>query len=278
MGFFLPDVAPGWYTDPVSALARADLDFLDLHAYPGGGDMAAVAKAFTLAEHPERPVILGEYGAFRHTYADVEAAAAALSGWQAAACRVGFDGWLYWTYLPAESSVGDATWGLVDENGYLLRLLAPATHPDPCEPIPVERSNRALGARVRASRTLGDARPALAADDDLTTTWVAGSHPEQWIRLDLPAPTTVAELQLVVSQDPAGRTTHLIEVRPRGQRRFRTLGDLRGRTADGDVLVFRPRRAVRDVVSVRIRTTRSPSWVAWREIRLFERRRPAPDT
>jgi hypothetical protein len=238
--------------------------------------MAVVARAFAIAAHPERPVILGEYGSFRHTAADVEAAAAAITEWQAESCRLGFDGWLYWTYLAAEPSVGDATWALVDEDGYLLRLLAPDTHPDPCARITVERSNKALGATARASMTFGDARPGLAVDDDLATAWVAGGHPEQWIRLDLAGPMTLAEVQLVVSQDPAGRTTHLVEVRQRGERGFRTLGRLRGRTVDGDVLLLRPTRAVRRVVSIRIRTLASPSWVAWREIRAFATRRPAP--
>lgn len=276
MGFFGPHAAPGWYTDPVSALARSDLDLLDFHAYPGGADMAAVARAFAIADHPERPVILGEFGAFRHRSTDIEAAASAVADWQAESCRLGFDGWLYWTYLGAEPSVGDATWDMVDQDGYLLRLLAPDAHPDPCQRIRVERSNKALGATVRASRSLEGARPALAADDDLATTWVAGSHPEQWIRLDLPAAITLAELQLVVSQDPAGPTTHVIEARRRGQRGFRTLGRIEGRTADGEVLVFRPRRPVRRVVSIRIRTVASPSWVAWREVRAFETRRRRP--
>jgi hypothetical protein len=273
MGFFGPDAAPGWYTDPASALARADLDFLDFHAYPGGIDLAPVARTLGVAEHPERPVILGEFGSFRHSAADIEAAAAAVADWQTESCRLGFDGWLYWTYLGAVPSISDATWGLVDEDGYLLRLLAPESHRDPCDRIEVERSNNALDARVRASMSTKEDRPRRAVDDDLATAWVAGGHPDQWIRLDLREPIKLAELQLVVSQDPPGRTTHVIEVQRRGQRGFRTLGRLRGRTTDGDVLVLRPRRVVRDVVAIRVRTVASPSWVAWREIRAFETRR-----
>ncbi len=275
MGFFGPRAAPGWYTDPASALARADLDFLDFHAYPGGIDLATVARSLGVAEHPERPVILGEFGSFRHSAPDIETAAAAVAEWQTESCRLGLDGWLYWTYLGAEPSVRDATWGLVDEDGTCCgcsrrtRIRIPADR----SAGSIEQGPRRHGASVQELRARA---PARAIDDDLATTWVAGARPDQWIRLDLRRSITLAELQLVVSQDPPGRTTHVIEVRRDGQRGFRTLGRLRGRTADGDVLVFRPRRAARDVVSIRVRTVESPSWVAWREIRAFGTRRPRP--
>ncbi len=270
MGFFAPGAAPGWYTDPVDALARSELDFLDFHAYPGATDMDTVARAFAISEHPEKPVVLGEYGAFRHSYPDIESAAAAVAAWQVDACRVGFDGWLYWAYTGADHAADDATWGLDDGDGYLLDLLAPDAHPDPCATIAVTRADKAIGARASASSVHGNERPRNAIDEDLDTAWSAGSHPEQWIRLDLARPTTVAEVQLLVSQDPAGRTGHIIEVLQRGRHGFVRIGHLTERTADGDWLVFRPKRPVPDVRALRIRTVESPSWVAWREIRVFE--------
>ena len=270
MGFFAADAAPGWYTDPVDALARSELDFLDFHAYPGAADMDKVASAFAISEYPQKPVVLGEYGAFRHSYSDIESASAAVAAWQVNTCRVGFDGWLYWAYTGADHTAADATWGLDDEDGYLLNLLAPDAHPDPCATIAVTRADKAIGARASASSVYGNERPRNAIDEDLDTAWSAGSHPEQWIRLDLARPTTVAEVQLLVSQKPAGRTSHVVEVLQKGRQGFHRIGQVKERTTDGDWLVVRPKRPVPDVRALRIRTVESPSWVAWREIRVFE--------
>lgn len=277
MGFFMPQAAPGWYTDPISALEHAALDYFDFHAYPGSVTMEEVAAAFGVADHPERPVVLGEYGAFRSAYPDIESAALALAGWQAKSCRLGFDGWIYWTYLPGDPSVDDTTWGLTDEDGALLDLLSPARQPDPCVPIEVPRANKAIGARASTSAALLGSGPGRAIDDDLDSVWSAGSHPPQWLRVDLGAPTTISEVQLLVSQEPAGRTTHVIEVRrASGPPGFRRIGRLDGRTREGDWLVIRLKQPLRDVTSLRVRTTQGPSWVAWRELRIFETRRSAP--
>lgn len=83
-------------------------------------------------------------------------------------------------------------------------------------------------------------------------------------------------MQLLVSQDPAGRTSHVIEVLQKGRQGFHRIGQVTERTADGDWLVVRPKRPVPDVRALRIRTVESPSWVAWREIRVFEEPRRHP--
>ena len=233
--------------------------------------MAWYLDGLGLDAHPEMPVILGEFGAFRHIYPDIESAAAATVEWQRLACEAGFDGFLYWTYRSDAPEVGDSTWGLADADGSLLELLAPRDHPDPCARVDVPRANLALGARPSASRSLPDGPPSAAIDDDAETVWVAGEGPEQWIALRFGRPVTIGEVQLIVSQHPAGRTRHVVEVRRRGGARWQPVAELAGRTADPERLVVRPGRPLRGVTALRVRTLESPSWVAWREVRVFER-------
>jgi hypothetical protein len=266
MGFFLPGVAPGWYTDPAPLLERSTLDLLDFHAYPGPLSVGAHARHFGMLGHPEKPVLMGEYGAFRFRYATVEAAARALVRWVADSCRAGFDGWLYWTYRPAAPSAGDRTWGLIDRDGFLADLLSPRDHPDPCVAAEVPTSNRAFGRPVRTSASLAGQPGKLAVDDDVATRWNAGGGPVQWIEVELDGPTRVAEIRLLAAQFPAGRTRHQVAIRARGSRRLRPVHTFAGLTREGDWLVYRPASPLRGVTAVRVTTLASPSWVAWKEV------------
>ena len=47
-----------------------------------------------------------------------------------------------------------------------------------------------------------------------------------------------------------------------------------GSTAEQDVLVYSPEEPLQQVDVVRIVTTASPSWVAWREINILSHRPP----
>ncbi|MEK6193536.1 MAG: hypothetical protein N2F24_04835, partial [Deltaproteobacteria bacterium] len=131
MGFFAPGVAPDWYVETASLLAGSDLDFFDFHAYPGFEPFEELATAFGMKGYDAKPIVLGEYGSFRDVYPELDSGARAITKWQAISCELGFDGWLYWTYYPADESVGDRTWGFTDEGGYFLDLLSPINHPDP---------------------------------------------------------------------------------------------------------------------------------------------------
>ena len=105
----------------------------------------------------------------------------------------------------------DATWGLVDADGYLLDALAPVNQPDPCRPT-LRDPNVARGRPASASQTLAGSDPAAAVDGNRETSWVSGSHPPQWLEIDLGGPVTIDGLHLLVDQDPPGPTVHIIEV------------------------------------------------------------------
>lgn len=269
MGFFAPGVAPGWYVETASLLERSDLDFFDFHAYSGDLSLDELTLRFGMTGYEQKPVVMGEYGPFRHIYSELIPAARAVTGWVSDSCDYGFDGWLYWTFYPANPSVGDRTWGFTDEEGYFQDLLAPSTHPDPCERVTIESPNLAYGKPVRASISLPGETPDLAVDENDSTQWGAGADAPGWIEVDLENPQRVDEIRLLVAQYPAGETWHQVQVLFSGETDYSSVHEFRGSTQDGDWLVFTPEIPLEDVLKVRIRTLASPSWVAWKEIQVF---------
>lgn len=131
-------------------------------------------------------------------------------------------------------------------------------------------ANLAYQKTARVTSAVGDQGGALAVDGDPGTSWNSGGGPLQWIQIDLGKDYDIAEIRLTVAQSPAGDTTHVVYGRGAG-----TSGDqvelhvFRGPTADSDVLVFTPDEPLRGIRTIRIETTFTPSWVAWREIEVI---------
>jgi hypothetical protein len=114
-----------------------------------------------------------------------------------------------------------------------------------------------------ASGTAGDNFPYFAFNRDLTDMWNSGGYAPAWIEADFGGSTRIGRIELIVAQNPAGPTTHLIQgLNQSGT--WVTLGTLQKTTSNGMLLVW---TGTADVSRVRITTTQSPSWVAWHEIR-----------
>jgi hypothetical protein len=270
MGFCAPEIAaPDWYVETESLLEKSDLDFFDFHAYPGGPSLQEHAEHFGMIGYDAKPILLGEYGAFRHIYSEIDSAARALTAWTAESCQYGFDGWLYWTYHPADANVGDRTWGLVDEDNYLLNLFAPAKQLNPCAAVEVPNDNLTYGKPVTASRSVPDEPPTNAVDDNADTQWIAGEGPVQWIEVDLQGNYRITEIRLLVAQYPAGNTTHRVQVRTSSSESYQTVHEFQGSTNDNDWLIFKPDVPLENVAQIRIQTIAGPSWVAWKEIQVY---------
>jgi hypothetical protein len=270
MGFFVPEiVAPDWYVETASLLEKSDLDFFDFHAYPGGPSLQDHVKHFGMIGYETKLIMMGEYGAFRHIYSDIDSAARTLTQWVAESCQYGFDGWFYWTYYPANADVGDRTWSLVDEDSFLLDLFAPANQPDPCVAVEIPTDNIAYGKSVTASRSLADQPPANAVDDNPGTQWGAGEGPVQWIEVDLQGSYRITEIRLLVAQYPAGNTTHRLQVRTSAAEAYQTVYEFSESTGDNNWLVFEPDVPLEKISQIRIQTILSPSWVAWKEIQVY---------
>lgn len=270
MGFFAPALAaPGWYVDTPPLLERSSLDFFDFHTYPGSISFADLAEAFGMIGYRAKPIILGEYGAFRHIYHDLETASQVISRWASESCEYGFDGWLYWTYYPANPEIGDRTWGFTDENDYLLQLYSPENQPDICVGLEIDKGNLAFMKPVSASHSLSEEPPENAVDGNPATQWGAGDGPLQSIQIDLQGSYLIREIRLLVAQWPEGITTHRIEIQTAEDSGFFTVHEFSEATRDNDWLVFSPETPLEDVGHVQILTAASPSWVAWKEIQVL---------
>lgn len=269
MGFFVPEIAaPGWYVETASLLEKSNLDFFDFHGYPGGANVAEHAQHFGMIGYDAKPILMGEYGAFRHIYSEIDSAARALTSWVAESCQFGFDGWLYWTYYPAGAGIGDRTWGFTDDDGYLMNLFAPVNQPDACAAVEIPNANLAYGKPVTASRSLPEEPPANAVDDNAGTQWGSGEGPVQWIQIDLQGLFRITEIRMLVAQYPAGTTIHQVQVRASSGDSYQTVYEFQGSANDNDWLIFKPDTPLL-ASQIRIQTISSPSWVAWKEIQVY---------
>ena len=81
-----------------------------------------------LTDGVTKPVVMGEFGAFRFAYPDAEAGSAALVQWQEESCAFGFDGWMVWLWARTD----DEVFGAREDHDAIARALSPEQRPDPC--------------------------------------------------------------------------------------------------------------------------------------------------
>jgi hypothetical protein len=249
-----------------AVVSSSALDFVDLHPYPGLElTLAQYMQNFGVAGPTRKPLLMGELGAFRDSYASAKEAASALEAWQAGSCAYGFDGWLVWTWDTDEQP---ELWNGRSEGGEVAETLSPKRRRDPCS-APAGPQNLALGKATTASGVALEP-PANAVDGNPGSIWNSGGSPPQWIEIDLGMPATVARIRLRVAQSPAGRTTHLVSTRgPGAGDAYVVRGQLSGSTSDSQVLEITGGAPWANVRFVRVETLESPSWVSWREIEVL---------
>ncbi len=84
---------------------------------------------------------------------------------------------------------------------------------------------------MQVSRQLSGMEGIYAIDGDPGTLWNAGFEAPQWIEIDLGAPYAIKEIRLVISQYPAGTTTHKLLVRT-PEAGYTTIETFSGETSD----------------------------------------------
>jgi hypothetical protein len=146
----------------------------------------------------------------------------------------------------------------------LLVLSAPAVaHADPIRIAPIA---------VTASNSEPGYPPIAVLDGDSGTIWDAGSGTTQWIQLDLGTSLAVGKIRLQVAQNPAGATTHVVSAGS-DPTQLRTIGTLSQVSSDGQWLELDGYDSTGDrfgdIRYIRVTTTSSPSWVAWKEIEVY---------
>lgn len=274
VGFFTPN-APHPVNGADTRLVRtayfmrnSSMDFFDLHHYPGNGvDDNQVWENFGIEGVNEKPLVLGEYGAYADWFASEDRAAAAVMGMEVGSCQVGFDGWLVWSW---RGDSADDIWWASEGDGLIARVVSPLERPDPCayKTFDFIRFNVAPQAAVTASSAVAGQEPEHVADET-GNIWNAAALAPQWIQLDLAAPTDVVSIRLVVAQDPPGRSVHELWIQQAGG--GLTLAQTYdGVTESGDVLVFEPAEPLPGVEVVRVVTTYLIDlWPAWQEIEVL---------
>lgn len=273
MGFFAPDypnpigIGGNRYVETAGLLTRANLSFFDFHGYSGNDQLLPIAENFGMLGFESKPIIMGEFGAFLDRYMTIVEAVDTQQSWMAESCNYGFDGWLYWGLYRLPLS--DGTWSFFDGMRELLDGLSPTKHLDPCDPALLLPVNVALNKSATASQSLPDQTPAKAVDGSLSSQWGAGDDAPQWIEIDLEADIEITKVNLKVAQFPAGPTVHVLEGKSSGGS-WVTLKTFDGTTTEGDVLVWTPPTGGTIFRYVKVTTTASPSWVAWKEIEVFD--------
>ncbi|MFQ5435935.1 MAG: amidohydrolase family protein, partial [Anaerolineae bacterium] len=118
---------------------------------------------------------------------------------------------------------------------------------------------------ITASAFLATDPPENAFDGSPDTAWISGGDAPQWIAIDLGEPTAVSGIRLTVAMYPDGRTTHRVYGKtPDGD--YQLLHEFQGDTVDGQVLSYIPPEPWADIQFIKVETTATPSWVAWKEI------------
>ncbi len=275
MGFFPSAqgpvaVAPDARLVDPRPLLDSSLDFLDFHAYPGVGlDWEQAWANSLLTEAIGKPVVLGEFGAFRDAYPVAVDAAAVMVDYQTRACADGLDGFLYWTW--SGQGIYDETWG--GDEAQIATLLAPNRVPDPCDPGPLPHPNLAFGRPAVASsfengpEVVGTASKAV--DLSMRTWWSSGTDGPQWIDIDLGG-VSVSRVRLLTRQATEGPMQVEVRLTATDGALLASHTFVRSATAPVDELVLEHAFAqtAHDVASLRV-TTNRPGWVIWYEIEAY---------
>ena len=142
----------------------------------------------------------------------------------------------------------------------------PTAAPATPTPTPPPSINVASSAEVIPSS--GQESAHLAVDGDLDSLWNSGRVPLGWFRVALDGLYLVNRVELIIAQTPPGPTMHELWLGDGSGTRSLYERLVNEKTEDGQTLAvtIEPPRSINEVM---VRTVSSPSWVAWREVRVF---------
>jgi F5/8 type C domain len=121
-------------------------------------------------------------------------------------------------------------------------------------------------ALVTANSTYKNEVPSNVVDGNIQTLWNSGKFPTQWIQFDLGEFKGISRVRLTVSQTPAGSTTHKVYM-GNSTSTLELANSFTSYTSDGMTIEIPVQQGGR---YLRIETSKSPSWVSWREIEIYE--------
>ena len=113
--------------------------------------------------------------------------------------------------------------------------------------------------------------PPENAVDGTPAGWCSGDWVPGWIEVDLQDTYNIGRIRLTVGQDPAGETVHQVLGKGPGTGgEFQLLHEFHGWTESHQLLEYIPATPWEGIQLIRIETIVSPSWVAWREIEIWQ--------
>ena len=277
-GFFTPNtpniLRPGdLRIVPFQAvLDHSELDFFGIHAYAGFHDFHLDAENYGIIGYTEKPIVLGEYGAFLPDAPDEYIAAQLADHWQADACMYGVEGFTFWTWDRHRTGAmnPDDPWAGSDESAFIAKVLSPYIKVSSCD-IVLPKTNVAEDKPTASSMDWENYTSANVVDGNATQTpWIAGSDPPQWVEVDLLDAYDLAAIQIVVetgSADPHFYT-HEIQVRSSEGEAYQTIHVFADDRVNLEVLTYTEEEGlIEDVRFVRILIPQAPGWAALHELR-----------
>ena len=121
-------------------------------------------------------------------------------------------------------------------------------------------------ALITGSSFIEGHTPDLVFDEDPETWWSSGSSAPQWIQIDLQQDYFISGIDMVTDQYPDGYTVHLLKAKDENASDFSLLETFSGNTQSNQTLTYSAPIPLHAYRYIRVETTQSPSWVAWREI------------
>lgn len=144
-----------------------------------------------------------------------------------------------------------------------------AATPSPPEPTNTPTvKNLAFAKTVTASNSTSTDLPRYAVDGNPETIWNGGNFPPQWIQIDLGGYANIYGIRLTVSQYPKGTTIHQVYAGASSSD-LKPIHEFSGYSSDNDVLEIAFTEPLEGIQFIKISTTKSLSWVGWREIEVL---------
>ena len=113
-----------------AVIERSSADFVDVHPYADDElTFPQFMQNYGIDGPVAKPIVIGEFGGARRSYASASQAATALVSWQRQSCAYGIDGWLLWTWDTTEQP---DLWNGLAAGGAIEAALSPLRRPDPC--------------------------------------------------------------------------------------------------------------------------------------------------
>lgn len=129
--------------------------------------------------------------------------------------------------------------------------------------------NLFLNKSVIASRTHPTTALANVTDGNLGSVWNSGDYAPQWVEIrSLEGVAPITKLRLIPEQSPNGKTEHIISAK--GQNGvWRRVASINKVTENGQPIEVSFGDPLSGLLSIKVETIKSPSWIAWREIQAF---------